>query len=342
MPIRRAAAAPSTPSSDASSTSRLRHPARLRDLDQPSRVRRVLRTDDEHQIAALGERADRVLAVLGRVADVLGRRPDGGREPLAQRARRPPRSRRPRAWSASDRRRARDRETCSRATSSAEVITLVRSGASPTVPSTSSWPSWPTSTMSKPPAANRRASAWTLATSGQVASITFSCRALGVAPDLGRDAVGGEDHGRARRHLVDLVDEHRAAAAQRVDDMRVVDDLLAHVDRAPRTARAPARRSRPPVGRPRTTPAARRARAHGRRASTPTLRAATRPGAASGRRRRCRSRCVTRVAQFPAGGVEHDPQDVQRPRAGARRQPRRLHVDGRGAALRQRVAGAGP
>ena len=44
-------------------------------------------------------------------------------------------------------------------------------GASPVVPTTSSWPSWPISRMSKSAAANRRASACTLVTSGQVASM---------------------------------------------------------------------------------------------------------------------------------------------------------------------------
>ena len=51
---------------------------------------------------------------------------------------------------------------------------VMRSGASPAVPTTSSWPSWPISRMSKSSAANRTASWCTLVTSGQVASIVFS------------------------------------------------------------------------------------------------------------------------------------------------------------------------
>ena len=43
--------------------------------------------------------------------------------------------------------------------------------------------------------------------------------------------MGGEDHRRPGRDLVDVVDEHRAAALQLADDVGVVDDLLAHVDR---------------------------------------------------------------------------------------------------------------
>ena len=44
----------------------------------------------------------------------------------------------------------------------------------------------------------------------------------------------GAEHGdRALRHLVDLVDEHGALVAQGLDDMFVVDDLVAHIDRRP-------------------------------------------------------------------------------------------------------------
>ena len=44
------------------------------------------------------------------------------------------------------------------------------------------------------------------------------------------DAVGGEDHARALGHLVGLGDEDRPAPGQRLHDVLVVDDLLAHVD----------------------------------------------------------------------------------------------------------------
>ena len=44
------------------------------------------------------------------------------------------------------------------------------------------------------------------------------------------DAVGGEDDDRALGHLGLLLDEDRAALAQLLDDVLVVDDLLAHVD----------------------------------------------------------------------------------------------------------------
>ena len=40
-----------------------------------------------------------------------------------------------------------------------------------------------------------------------------------------------EDHRGAVRHLVELLDEHRAARAQPVDDEAVVHDFVPHVDR---------------------------------------------------------------------------------------------------------------
>ena len=46
-----------------------------------------------------------------------------------------------------------------------------------------------------------------------------------------RDAVRGEDDGRALGHLLDRVDEDRAELLELADDVRVVDDLLADVDR---------------------------------------------------------------------------------------------------------------
>src|SRR6201999_4616762 len=52
----------------------------------------------------------------------------------------------------------------------------------------------------------------------------------GVVVDYRGDAVGGEDDGRALRHLGLLVDEDRARGGQFLDHVLVVDDLLAHVD----------------------------------------------------------------------------------------------------------------
>jgi len=47
----------------------------------------------------------------------------------------------------------------------------------------------------------------------------------------GSDAVGGEDHRRALRNLALGLHENRPALAKLLDDVLVVDDLLADVDR---------------------------------------------------------------------------------------------------------------
>ena len=61
--------------------------------------------------------------------------------------------------------------------------------------------------------------------------MVLSAALRGLPVDLRRDAVGGEDHGRALRHLVELLDEDRAARLEVGHDVLVVDDLLADVDR---------------------------------------------------------------------------------------------------------------
>ena len=54
-----------------------------------------------------------------------------------------------------------------------------------------------------------------------------------LAADCRGDAVSREDDGRAVRNVRERVDEDRAARAQVLHHVRVVDDLLADVDRAP-------------------------------------------------------------------------------------------------------------
>ncbi len=49
--------------------------------------------------------------------------------------------------------------------------------------------------------------------------------------DRAGDAVGAEDRDAARRDLVDLVDEMRSFGAQPLDDVAVVDDFVADIDR---------------------------------------------------------------------------------------------------------------
>ena len=92
-----------------------------------------------------------------------------------------------------------------------------------------------------------------------MASIVFSAAPLGVGVHARGDAVGGEDHGLALGHLGLLLDEDRAALAQLLDHVLVVDDLLAHVNGRRRRARARARPSARRDRRPRSSRAARRA-----------------------------------------------------------------------------------
>jgi hypothetical protein len=53
---------------------------------------------------------------------------------------------------------------------------------------------------------------------------------LRLVADIAGDPVGAEDHGPAGRHLIELVDEDRAAPLQAVDDETVVDHLVADID----------------------------------------------------------------------------------------------------------------
>ena len=55
--------------------------------------------------------------------------------------------------------------------------------------------------------------------------------ARGFVLDGGGNAMRGEDDRGAVRHLVELVDEHRAELAQALDHVHVVHHLVAHVDR---------------------------------------------------------------------------------------------------------------
>ncbi len=59
-----------------------------------------------------------------------------------------------------------------------------------------------------------------------------SDRALASCLDVSRDAVGAEDGHGARRHVLQRLDKARAFRLERFDDMAIVDDLVAHVDRS--------------------------------------------------------------------------------------------------------------
>jgi hypothetical protein len=53
----------------------------------------------------------------------------------------------------------------------------------------------------------------------------------GLVLDASRNAVGAEDRDGARRHLREMLDEARTLRAQALDDMPVVNDLVAHIHR---------------------------------------------------------------------------------------------------------------
>ena len=57
--------------------------------------------------------------------------------------------------------------------------------------------------------------------------------ALCLRGDGFRYAMGGKNHRRALRHLVQFLDENRSLLAQRVDNVFIMDDLVAHVDGRP-------------------------------------------------------------------------------------------------------------
>ena len=103
--------------------------------------------------------------------------------------------------------------------------------ACPIVPSDSGWPRWPIITTSRPAFSIFATSTCTLVTSGQVASNTFSPRASASRCTAFDTPCAEKMTVLAGRHLVELLDEHRALLAQVVDDELVVHDLVAHVDR---------------------------------------------------------------------------------------------------------------
>ena len=99
------------------------------------------------------------------------------------------------------------------------------------VPSASGWPSWPIMTTSRPWSRIFETSTWTLVTSGQVASKTLRPRASASRRTSSATPWAEKITVAPARHLVQLLDEHRALGAQVVDHELVVHDLVAHVDR---------------------------------------------------------------------------------------------------------------
>jgi hypothetical protein len=301
----------------------------LGDLDEAARVRGVRGPDDEHQVRGGGERLDRVLAVLRGVADVAGARAADAREARAQRG--------------------------------DHVVGLVDGegrlrevghavGILDLEPSHVGLVGHdPRALRGLPDGAVDLLVALVADEHDRVAVAREAAR-LGVdlaheraggvddveiaggggRADGGGDAVGGEHERGAGRYLVDLLDEHRAAALEVGDDVGVVDDLLADVDARAVVlerllddldraldagARGPRRRER---DRPRTGGAAPGVEDVGRGAQG----AERAPGAAGQRER---------VVQLAGGGVDDGAHDGEGAAGGGAGEPRRLHVAGDGA-----------
>lgn len=60
--------------------------------------------------------------------------------------------------------------------------------------------------------------------------------ALGFGLDSLADTVGTENDGRIVRNFVQLFNKDRPAIAQTIHDIAVMDDLVAHINRAPNTS----------------------------------------------------------------------------------------------------------
>jgi hypothetical protein len=63
--------------------------------------------------------------------------------------------------------------------------------------------------------------------------------AFGISLDFTRHAMRAEDGHGAERDLVDLVDEDRAPRLQVIDDVMVVNDFMAHIDRGAKSLERP-------------------------------------------------------------------------------------------------------
>ena len=104
-------------------------------------------------------------------------------------------------------------------------------GASPSVPSTSSCPSCPISSTVSPRPAKRRASACTLVTSGQVASMTGSPRSAAARRTAGETPCAEKTVSAPSGTSSSSSTKTAPRRSQIGDDVGVVHDLLADVDR---------------------------------------------------------------------------------------------------------------
>src|SRR4029077_15665932 len=197
----------------------------------PRGVRGVGRADHEHQIAAVGHLLDGRLAVGGGVADVIGARTDDLRKALAQ-------ARQDRAGFIDRERRLRD------VGDALGIVDLELVDV-------------PLALHEHDPLGRLAHRAFALlvavvtdehdrvAVLGEAHRLAMDLRDewtgrvdrvqaayLRALAHAGRYPVGGEHAHRALRHFDLLFDEDRAALPQLLDDVLVVDDLLAHVHRS--------------------------------------------------------------------------------------------------------------
>ncbi len=305
----------------------------LGDLDEALRVGRVLRAHDENDVTLARQGSDRVLSVLRRVADVVGCGACQQRKALAQAfddavslidCQR-------RLRQVGDPRRVVDGDTRDllRRGDHLDALGRLAEGSVDLLVALVPDQDDVEALAGKPPRLRvDLCHEWT----GRVDHVQSAL--AGLSADRRRDAVGGEDHRRAVRNLVELLDEHRAEPLELAHDVHVVHDLLSHVDRSPTLSERPAD----------DVDGAHDARARcARRAKDDVaLAEQLRPlleqagGAAQravgGERSRRRA---DRAVELVARAVGDDAEGHERARGGAAGNPRRLHVDRDRAALRE-------
>ena len=121
--------------------------------------------------------------------------------------------------------------TVTASTSAAVSTSWMCDGASPAVPSTSSWPRVPDEQDVEVLAGEPLGLLVHLGDQRAGGVDRAQLPVAGLGPDRGRDAVRGEHQQGTLGHLGRVVDEDRAALLERLHDVPVVHDLLADVDR---------------------------------------------------------------------------------------------------------------
>ena len=207
-----------------------RHAPQLCHFTQAIGVGAVLRADDEDHVRVWGHELDRILAVLGGIADVVLLRADDAREPRTQRADNGCRvvHRQGGLGDVGQLVGIRDHEArhILRFLDQMDPALRLAHGALdlgvPLVPDHDDLL-----------ALLAHACHFDVHLGDQRAGRVKNAQAapLGFLPYRERHAVGGEDHRVAGRHFIELVDEDGTLAAQVVHDELVVHDLVAHINR---------------------------------------------------------------------------------------------------------------